>query len=114
MLHLVQTAPTSPSLLSGELLRLRNRVHLYEIERVMRNKRILYIYLALQALFVTVIFPVLFVNAENGKIRDAVERATDVEIPETAGRQYLSYTEGVCHRSGENRHPRIGLVPAGE
>lgn len=95
MLHLVQTTPTSPAMLSGELLRLRNRVHLYEMERVRRNKRILYGYLVVQAIFVVIIFPLLFVNAENGKIRDAVEEATDVEIPEKAGRQYLNYSDGL-------------------
>jgi hypothetical protein len=95
MLHFLQTAPTSPGLLNGELLRLRNRVHLYEMHRVKRHQQLLYGYLIVQTLFVIIIFPLLFVYAENGAIRDAVREATDVEIPEKASRQYLSYSDGL-------------------
>jgi len=95
MLHLLQTAPTSPGLLSGELLRLRNRVHLYEMNRVKRHRHLLYVYLMIQAMLVLVIFPILFVYAENGAIRDAVEEATDVKIPEKQGRQHLTYGDGL-------------------
>jgi hypothetical protein len=95
MLHLLQTAPTSPGLLNGELLRLRNRVHLYEMNRVKRHRQTLYAYLIIQALLVVVIFPLLFVYAENGAIRDAVEEVTDVKLPEKAGRQYLTYSDGL-------------------
>jgi hypothetical protein len=35
--QLLQIALTSPGLLSGELLRLRNRVHLYAVTRVKMN-----------------------------------------------------------------------------
>jgi len=95
MLHLLQTAPTSSGLLRGELLRLRNRVHLYEMNRVKRHRQTLYAYLIIQAFLVLVIFPLLFVYAENGMIRDAVEEVTDVEIPEKSGRQYLTYSDGL-------------------
>jgi len=95
MLQLVQMAPTSPALLTGELLRLRNRVHMYEMNRVRRNKRILHGYLVIQAILVVVVFPLLFVYAENGEIRDAIKVATDVSIPEKHGRQHLQYSDGL-------------------
>jgi hypothetical protein len=94
MLHLLQTAPTSPTQIRGELLRLRNRVHLYEMNRVRRNRRMLYGYLMVQAVFVLVIFPLLFVYAENGALRDKLEEATNVDLPEKT-RQYLAYSDGL-------------------
>jgi len=95
MLRLIQIAPTNPTLISGELLRLRNRVHLYEMNRVLRNKRMLYVYLVVQAIFVLIIFPLLFVYAENGEFRDALKETTDLEIPEKQGRQHLTYSDGL-------------------
>lgn len=95
MLRLVQIVPTDPSLLGGEMLRLRNRVHLYEMRRVRHSKRWLYGYLVLQAILVLFVFPHLFVYAENGKMRDAVEAATDVEVDTEVERQFLSYSDGL-------------------
>lgn len=95
MLRLAQTVPTSPNLLRGELLRLRNRIYLYEMARVRRRKRGLYAYLAIQAFFVLVVFPFLFVYTENGVIREAVGEATDIELPEVESPQYLGYLDGL-------------------
>lgn len=95
MLRLVQIAPTNPTMLTGELLRIRNRAHLYEMNRVRRNTRVLHGYLIVQAILVILVFPLLFVYAENGEIRDAIEQAIDVDIPEKHGRQYLNYGDGL-------------------
>lgn len=94
MLRLLQVAPTEPLVRDGELLRLRNRAYVYEQRRVTRNRRILYLYLLLVAFLIVVVFPLLFVNAENGLIVDQIEDAANVDIPEQ-GRQTLNYYDGL-------------------
>jgi hypothetical protein len=69
-------------MMDAELVRLRNRLHLYEAQRVRRKQRWLYGYLVLQALVVFLIFPLLFQNVENGRIQEEVEATTGLEIVE--------------------------------
>jgi voltage-gated potassium channel Kch len=47
-----------------------------------------------QAVLVILLFPVLFVYAENGAIQHKVERATGVEFPEEEHRIY-TYSDGL-------------------
>ncbi|MEZ4615957.1 MAG: potassium channel family protein [Caldilineaceae bacterium] len=91
---LIQVAPTSPIMDSVELRRLRYLARTYEMRRVLRNQRILYSYLTMQALFVLVIFPFLFINAENGELQRRVEALTDVSIGDE-GYRLFSYTDGL-------------------
>lgn len=77
-----------------ELRRLRYLARTYEMRRVWRNQRILYGYLALQALLVLVIFPYLFINAENGVLQPQVEKLTDVKIGDE-GYRLFSYMDGL-------------------
>ncbi len=93
--ELLQVAPTY-SLADPEIMRLRSRAHLYEMRRTRRRRRILYAYLALQALLVTVVFPLLFINAENGRIQAEIQRAVNVDVePSDSGRQTISYRDGL-------------------
>jgi hypothetical protein len=95
MFQLLHLAPISSSLIKEtELFRLRNRAYLYEIRRMQRNRRFLYGYLVLYVILVTVVFPFLFINAENGAIQAQIEQAAEVDIPEEQ-RQFLSYTDGL-------------------
>lgn len=54
----------------------------------------MYGYLLLQTLLILVIFPLLFINAENGKLQDQIENATKVELPEEQRRTF-SYLDGL-------------------
>lgn len=95
MFLLLHLAPTSASLIEeGELFRLRNRAYLYETRRIQRNRRFLYAYLVLYVILVGVVFPFLFINAENGALQNKIEQAAEVNIPEEQ-RQFLSYADGL-------------------
>lgn len=92
--QLLQIAPATLATSEAEALRLRNRAYLHELRRVQRNRRILYGYLLLQAVLITAVFPLLFINAENGHLQEGIEDATGVEV-ESTERQYLSYGDGL-------------------
>ncbi|MGI9175898.1 MAG: potassium channel family protein [Rhodothermales bacterium] len=92
--QLLQIAPATLATNEGEALRLRNRAYLHELRRTQRNRRTLYGYLLLQALLITVVFPLLFINAENGRLQEGIEEATGVNV-ESKERQYLSYSDGL-------------------
>lgn len=94
MFELLRQTPTSANMDDIELRRLRNRAYLYEMRRVQRLRRYLYIYLAVQALLVFIVFPLLFINAENGAIQAGIERAANLNLPEQHRRQF-SYYDGV-------------------
>lgn len=96
MFLLLQLAPELPTGHSVELLRLRNRAHLYEMRRVKRSRRVLYGYLFTQVILVLVVFPLLFINAENGRLQREAEQA-GVELPENPGekRQNFAYSDGL-------------------
>lgn len=94
MFDLLRVAP--PALTRDpELVRLRNRARLYEERRVRRRRRWLYVYLAVQALLVTVVFPLLFINAENGRLQAEIEQAVDVDVEPSTARQDLSFRDGL-------------------
>lgn len=96
MFQLLRLAHIPPTLMDSELLRMRNRVHLYEMRRTTRRKRLLYIYLVVQAALIVVVFPLLFINAENHWIQNKIEQTTEVEVSEEAeGYQSLSYFDGL-------------------
>ena len=97
MLQLLRMAPTTPDMTHDvELLRLRNRVYLYEMRRVRRNRRLLAFFLLLQVVFIVVVFPFLFINAENGAIQRAIEETTDVDLEDGQELpQNLSYIDGL-------------------
>jgi hypothetical protein len=88
MLQLVRFAPSLTTFTDAELFRLRHRAYLYEMRRVRRNRRILYGYLALQAVLVLVVFPVLFVHSENGSIQHELAAVTGVRVPEEGYHEY--------------------------
>ncbi|MCZ7574171.1 MAG: potassium channel family protein [Ardenticatenaceae bacterium] len=94
MLELLQRAPIPPTMMDAELLRLRNRLYLYERRRVQRKRRILYSYLIVQAILILIVFPLLFVHYENGEIEVAIEKAANVDLPPES-HQYLSYADGL-------------------
>lgn len=95
MFQLLRLAPTSTSLLEEtELYRLHNRAYLYEMRRMQRNRRFLYGYLIVYVILVTVVFPFLFINAENGAIQAQIEATTEMDIPEEQ-RQFFSYADGL-------------------
>lgn len=94
MFLLMQYAPTLTTLTDAELFRLRHRTYLYEMRRVLRNRRILYGYLAVQFVLVFVVFPFLFVHAENGQIQETIETVTKKEIPDEPAR-YYTYVDGL-------------------
>jgi len=97
MFQLLRMAPTTPDMTGdAELLRLRNRVYLYEMRRVGRNRRLLAAFLLLQLVFIVVVFPLLFINAENGAIQEAIEETAEVDLEDDpAAPQNLSYLDGV-------------------
>jgi hypothetical protein len=90
----VQGTPTFALWNDEELKRLRHLAYRYEIKRVTRNRRLLYGYLFTQAILVLLVFPLLFINAENGALQATVEELTDVEIGDK-GYQLLSYTDAL-------------------
>lgn len=94
MFVLLKYAPTLSTLSDAELFRLRHRTYLYEMRRVQRSRRLLYAYLVVHALLVLVVFPLLFVNAENGAISAEIEKVTKVDMP-TEPQRYYSYADGV-------------------
>lgn len=94
MFRLLQVAPpTNPA--DPELVRLRGRAHLYEMTRARWRRRALYVYLLAQIVLVTVVFPLLFINAENGWIQARLDEAVHIDVDETSDRQFLSYTDGL-------------------
>lgn len=96
MFQLLHFAPISVSSRDGELLRLRNRAYLYEMRRVRRNRRLLHVYLLVQVFLVFLVFPFLFINAENGRIQRQIEEVTEVDVSEPGERpQFLSYSDGL-------------------
>lgn len=94
MFQLLHLAPTSALIEEAELFRLHNRAYLYEMRRMQRNRRFLYGYLILYVILATLVFPLLFINAENGAIQDQIEQAAEVDMPEER-RQFLSYADGL-------------------
>ena len=94
MFELLQIAP--PTLADNhEILRLKTRARLFEERRTRRRRGVLYGYLALQAMLVLLVFPLLFINAENGKIQDEIQSAVDIDIESSTARQTVSFTDGV-------------------
>lgn len=90
----IQITPNAALGGDEELTRLRHLAYRYEFKRVTRNRRILYAYLIIQAILVVVVFPILFINAENGALQTQVEKLTDVEIGDE-GYQLLSYADAL-------------------
>ncbi|MBE7555192.1 MAG: two pore domain potassium channel family protein [Anaerolineales bacterium] len=95
MFLLLHLAPTPASLIEeGELFRLRNRAYLYETRRIQRIRRFLYAYLVLYVVLVIIVFPFLFINAENGALQNKIEQTAEVDMPEER-RQFFSYADGL-------------------
>ena len=94
MFELLRLAPTPLTASDPELWRLRHQAYLYETKRIRRRRQFLYGYLILQFLLILVVFPLLFVNAENGKLQDQIENATKVQMPEEARRSF-TYLDGL-------------------
>lgn len=92
--QLMRIAPMSLMMHDTELLRLRHLAHSYEIRRIRRNRWWLYAYLLIQVLLVVVVFPYLFINAENGAIQRQVEELANVEIGDE-GYRLFSYLDGL-------------------
>ena len=96
MLQLLLLAPVLPDMMDAELMRLRNRAYLYEMRRVRRNRRFLYSYLILQVLLIFIVFPLLFINAENRVIQQQIEELTEVDLsPPEEGVQLLDFTDAL-------------------
>lgn len=97
MFQLIHFLPVSWELMNdSELLRLRNRAYLYEMRRVRRGRRLLRGYLWVQAFLIFIVFPFLFINAENGRIQRQIEEMTEVDVSEPGERpQFLSYSDGL-------------------
>jgi hypothetical protein len=91
---LLQLAPATSMLEDHELQRLHSRAYVYEQRRVQRTRRLLYGYLLVQALLIVLVFPLLFINAENGALQDQIEQAAGVELAEE-GRRYFRYSDGL-------------------
>lgn len=77
-----------------ELKRLHDRAKLHERRRVGWHRRILYGYLLLQVVLIGVVFPLLFIEAENGRLQRRIENLTETEIQQKDV-QFLSYGDGV-------------------
>lgn len=101
MYQLLQRTPIPAANMDAELLRLRDRARMYEMRRVQRRRRLLYGYLILQAFLIVVVFPLLFINAENGAIQDRIEQtieettAQEVEVEANVERHTYSYMDGL-------------------
>jgi hypothetical protein len=96
MLQLLLLAPVLPDMMDAELMRLRNRAYLYEMRRVRRNRRFLYSYLILQVLLIFIVFPLLFINAENRVIQQQIKELTEVDLsPPEEGVQLLDFTDAL-------------------
>lgn len=94
MFRLLRVVPSYLRLDDAELSRLHHRAVAYEIRRVRNGRRWLYGYLLVQVILILVVFPLLFINAENGRLQRQVEELADVELGDE-GYQLLSYSEGV-------------------
>jgi hypothetical protein len=94
MFLLLKYAPTLSTMSDAELFRLRHRSYLYEMRRVERNKRIIYAYLVVHVVLVLVVFPILFVSAENGRLQHEIEEVAKVDLKPEPARNY-TYTDGV-------------------
>jgi len=92
--QLMRIAPVSMMMNDSELMRLRHLAHAYEIRRVRRNRWWLYAYLLIQVILVLVVFPYLFINAENGVIQRQVEELANVELGDE-GYRLFSYADGL-------------------
>jgi len=90
----VQGTPTLSLWRDEELKRLRHLAYRYEFKRVTHNRRLLYTYLLLHMVLVLVVFPLLFISAENGALQAQVEELTDVEIGDE-GYQLLAYSDAL-------------------
>ena len=77
-----------------ELMRLRHLARGYELRRIRRNRRWLFIYLSIQILLVIIVFPFLFIYAENGAIQRQVEQIANVELGDD-GYRLFSYVDGL-------------------
>lgn len=96
MVKLLQIAPISPSVMDRELSRLRSRAYLYEMRRVRRKRHFLYTYLVLQVLLIVLVFPFLFIHAENGAIANTIEEKAEVDLSDEGERnRYFSYSDGL-------------------
>ena len=93
-LELMRLAPTTVTAQSPELLRLRHQAYLHEIRRMRNRRRTLYGYLIAQVLLIVLVFPLLFVYAENGKLQDEIEQATQTDLPEEE-RTFYTYFDGL-------------------
>ena len=62
---LLRLVPASAFRESEELSRLHSRAYFFERRRVMFHRRLLFIYLIAQAMFVLFVFPLLFIYVEN-------------------------------------------------
>lgn len=91
---LLQLTPLTDMLGDRELRRLHSRAYVYERRRVQRTRRLLYGYLLVQVLLIVIVFPLLFINAENSALQDQIEQAAGVELKEE-GRRYFDYTDGL-------------------
>ena len=100
MFQLLRLTPVSSTMSDGELLRLRNVAYMYEMRRVHRNRRWLYGYLIAQIFLVALVFPLLFIYAENGliqrQVEEAVEGVANLELSDpTEEHQFLTYQDGL-------------------
>lgn len=94
MFRLLKLAPTSPSMTDAELRRLKNRTYLYEMRRVNQNRRCLYTYLVFQIVLIGVVFPLLFIHAENEALQQHIGRSAQ-SIFQSQPQQFLSYLDGL-------------------
>jgi len=91
---LLQYIPATPLQENDQLRRMRNRAYVYEMRRVRRHRRFLYGYLVVQAILIVLVFPLLFINTENGYIQDQIQHATNVPFPQEQ-RRTISYLDGL-------------------
>ena len=94
LINLLSLTPFSFHLNNVELNRIHYRAHMYETRRVRRHRRYLFGYLLTQIFLVLIVFPLLFINAENGRLQNQVEQLTDVEIGDE-GYRLIPFTQGV-------------------
>lgn len=94
LFRLLRLAPSYLLRQDPELGRMHYRANAYEIRRVNRSRRFLFAYLIIQVVLILLVFPYLFINAENGRLQRQVEELTDVELGDD-GYQLITYPEGV-------------------
>ncbi len=94
MFRLLTLSPTFLTNRDEELSRLYHRANSYEFRRVRKNRRWLYTYLIIQLFLIVLVFPFLFINAENGYIQRQVEELTDVELGDD-GYRLIPYSTGL-------------------